>query len=100
MLLFIGILYTAFSSVGNALRANETAPIDEQFLIWTLGSILFAHAATFFSVSYYDQSAIFLYLLLASIGSLPPMNSADEAASDEIAPPISPQYELHSGHDR
>jgi multidrug transporter EmrE-like cation transporter len=69
MLLFISVLIAGFMSVGRALRLKENQP-DEQFLIWTLGAILFAHAATMISVSYFDQSIVFLYLVLAAIGSV------------------------------
>jgi hypothetical protein len=69
MLLFISVLIAGFMSVGRALRLKENQP-DEQFLIWTLAAILFAHAATMISVSYFDQSIVFLYLVLAAIGSV------------------------------
>jgi multidrug transporter EmrE-like cation transporter len=68
-MLFVCVLIAGFISVGRALRLKENHP-DEQFLIWTLGAILFAHAATMISVSYFDQSIIFLYLVLAAIGSV------------------------------
>ena len=70
MLLLIGILTVGFVCVGRALRLNEEAPAEERFVIWTLGSILFAHAATMLSVSYFDQSIVFFYLVLAAIGSV------------------------------
>jgi hypothetical protein len=70
MFLFMGILWMAFAAVGRALRRNKKMPLDDQFLIWTLGAILFGHATNFFSVSYFDQSIVFLYFLLACIGSL------------------------------
>jgi hypothetical protein len=68
MLLFMGILYVAFTAVGRALSPEVS--VEQQFLAWTLGSILFGHATTFISVSYYDQTIVFLYLLLAGIGSV------------------------------
>jgi hypothetical protein len=70
MALFVGVLFAAFSRVGRALRANENAPIEDQFLIWTLGCILLGHAVAIFSISYFDQTFIFLQLALAAIGSL------------------------------
>jgi hypothetical protein len=39
-------------------------------MIWTLGAILFGHAATWMSVSYFDQTVVFLYLILAAIGAV------------------------------
>jgi hypothetical protein len=71
MLLFVSMLVVAFRRIGKALRANQGAPPSSQFLIWALGSILFAHTTTFWSISYYDQTIVFLCLVLACIGSLP-----------------------------
>jgi hypothetical protein len=69
MLLFIAVLATAFSYVGQALRQAPSKAT--RFLLWALGASLFAHSATFISVSYFDQSFVFLYLTLAAIGSYP-----------------------------
>jgi len=68
MLSFIGILVAGFISVGKALRLHQNGPA--QFMIWTLGAILFAHCITFLSISYFDQTVVFLYLILATISSL------------------------------
>jgi hypothetical protein len=70
MLLFMGVLVAGFAAVGKALRRNRNAPIERQFLIWTLGAILFGHAITFLSISYFDQTIVFFHFLLAAIGSL------------------------------
>lgn len=69
MLLFIAILAKAFSFVGQKCREADTLTSDSRFMIWSLGASLFAHAATFLSVSYFDQSFVFLYLTLAAICS-------------------------------
>lgn len=70
MLLFIVILWKAFSIVGRTVRESFHLSPRSQFLMWTLGASLFAHAATCISVSYFDQSFLFLYLTLATIGCL------------------------------
>ncbi|WP_340122720.1 O-antigen ligase family protein [Methylobacter svalbardensis] len=70
MLLFIAILAKGFSFVGQTLQqAYNPQPPASQFMIWALGASLFSHAATFLSVSYFDQSFVFLYLTLAAICS-------------------------------
>ena len=51
-------LATGFDRIGKALKANKKAPADRQFLIWTLGSILFGHVTTFVSISYFDQTVV------------------------------------------
>ncbi len=70
MLLFIGVIWAAFARLSRALRWYENSPQGEQFGVWTLGAILFGHCVTFLSIAYFDQSVIFLYLLLAMIGGL------------------------------
>ena len=70
MLLFIVILAKGFSYVGRTLRQSGYLPDNNQFMVWALGASLFAHATTFISVSYFDQSFVFIYLALAAIGSV------------------------------
>lgn len=70
MVLFIAILAKGFSYVGQALRAMPESPSQSRFIIWALGASLFTHAVTFISVSYFDQSFVFIYLTLASISSV------------------------------
>lgn len=70
MLLFIAVLAKGFSFVGKTLRQSADLPFESRFIIWALGASLFAHAATFISVSYFDQSFVFIYLTLAAIGSV------------------------------
>ena len=69
MLLFIAIMAKGFSLVGRTLRMSELSP-ESRFICWALGATLFAHATTFMSVSYFDQSFVFLYLTLGAIGSV------------------------------
>lgn len=82
MLMFIAILARGFYSVGDSLKQMPDSPQRSRFMIWALGSSLFAHAATFISVSYFDQSFVFLYLTLAAIGSV---WSVCAAAHDQAA---------------
>jgi hypothetical protein len=70
MLIFIWLLVAAFLRIGKALRAGQNASLTSQFTIWVLGSILFGHATAFWSISYFDQTIVFLCLVLACIGSL------------------------------
>ena len=69
MLLFVAVLARGFSFVGKYVMGTNSEP-SFRFLAWALGASLFAHAATFISVSYFDQSVVFLYLALAAIGSV------------------------------
>jgi hypothetical protein len=69
MVLFIAILVTAFKYVGEIIRGNSELPTGDQFFVWALGASLFANAATCVSVSYFDQSFLFLYMTLGAIGA-------------------------------
>lgn len=88
MLLFMALLARGFSLVGKA-AAGSVAPTREfRFLAWALGASLFTHAATFVSVAYFDQSFLFLYLVLAAIGS---SRAASSAAADDIGVEAGPE---------
>lgn len=68
MLTFIAVLARGFGQVGRLVNQTDST-LDRPFVIWVLGASLFSHAATFVSISYFDQSVAFLYVTLAAIGS-------------------------------
>jgi hypothetical protein len=80
VMLFVWLLIAAFKRIGKALRSVRATARDKQFLIWTLGCILFSHVIAFCGISYFDQSSVFLCIVLACIGSL--------AITNRVAVPI------------
>lgn len=70
MLLIIAQLVVAFSFIGRMLQQRSHLSYQSRFMIWAFGAALFAHGITFVSVSYFDQTFVFLYLTLAVIGSM------------------------------
>jgi hypothetical protein len=70
MLIFIFILIKGFFFLGETLKQTVDLQPKFRFMIWSLGAALFAHAVTCISVSYFDQSFLFLYLTLAAISSI------------------------------
>jgi hypothetical protein len=76
MILFMWLIVAAFLRINQALRVRKGAPLADQFVIWTLGAILFGHATAFWSISYFDQTIVFLCLVLACIGSIPILQPA------------------------
>lgn len=70
MLAFVWILVAAFVAVGRSLRKRSSGPLDERLMVWALGSILFGHVMNFSSISLFDQSVVFFYLILAAIGAV------------------------------
>jgi hypothetical protein len=88
MLLFIAMLAGGFSLVGRGMRERPGTSSRQRFVTWGLGCSLFAHAATCISVSYFDQSFLFLYLTLAAIGSSYQLSAQSASVGrDEIAVP-------------
>jgi hypothetical protein len=69
LILFVLVLLKGFSRIGHAYR-SFTSSKHTLFALWTVGSSLFALTVTGLSVSYFDQSIIFLYLVLGIIGAL------------------------------
>jgi hypothetical protein len=68
MFLFMRVLWKGFVFVGATCNPPHGTPAPgHAFMMWAMGSSLFAHAVTFISVSYFDQSVLFLYLTLAAI---------------------------------
>ena len=70
MLLFIWGLWVSFQYVGHTLRVKPEMPTADQFTVWAIGSSLFAQAVTCVSVSYFDQSFLFLYTCLGMLATL------------------------------
>lgn len=70
MILFILIIYLCFRGLGRALHRNKTEPLKHLVLLWALGVTLFGHAASFISVSYFDQTLIWYYMLLGMLGAV------------------------------
>jgi len=70
MILLILMVWLGFRYIGQTMKLMLTSPKDEQFLVWCVGTGLFAHATTMVSVAYFDQSVMFLYMNLAVIASI------------------------------
>jgi hypothetical protein len=63
---FVAIVVYSFKYVGKARRAVAGRKSEEHFL-WALGCAIFANAAAFFGVIYFDQVQIAWYALLVMI---------------------------------
>lgn len=67
---FVLMLVAAFRQVGRAVDGSPRGGSQRAWLAWTLGAVLFAHVLNFMSISLFDQSIVFFYLVLAGIGAL------------------------------
>ena len=65
-ILFLGILIYGFKYLGRARRAAGKDRKRALF-VWGLGSALFANVVAFFGISYFDQTMVAWYGLLAMI---------------------------------
>jgi hypothetical protein len=66
--LFLATIVYAFKYLG---RTRKSAAQDRQktLYLWALGAALFANVVTFFGISYFDQTVVVWYGLLAAISS-------------------------------
>jgi hypothetical protein len=67
LLLFIAILVYGFKYLGNARRAATEK--HQALFFWSLAVALFVHVVSFFGISYWDQSIVGWYALLAFISA-------------------------------
>ena len=70
MLLFIAVFCKAFQLLGQAIHTLRQEGDPAEFVLWCVGSCLFAHCMTFLSVSYYDQSRVALWMLIGVVPGL------------------------------
>jgi hypothetical protein len=94
LLMFIAVLSKGFSLVGRTWRHADGPSAQFPYGTWALGASLFAQAATFMSVSYFDQSVVFLYLTLAAIGSqaMHSVHAQPASVHDAASVPIEAAY--------
>jgi hypothetical protein len=66
---FILVISRSFGMLGKARKLvdGDTA---EEWMLWCLGSALFANVVGFFGVNYFDQSRIWWFILLAMISAM------------------------------
>jgi hypothetical protein len=67
-ILFMSILVYGFKYLGTA-RKRATSQ-KERIFFWALGASLFANVVSFFGISYWDQTQVVWYALLASIAAV------------------------------
>lgn len=65
---FFGLIVLAFRRLGAARRAVSGDPRREWYF-WLLGSAMFAHVVAFFGISYFDQTRVLWFTLLAIISA-------------------------------
>jgi hypothetical protein len=64
-ILFLAVIVYGFKFVGAARKSASSRP--QALFLWALGCALFAHVVAFFGISYFDQTIVAWYALLACI---------------------------------
>lgn len=65
---FIMVIARSFAMLGDARKAVDGQK-DKEWMLWCLGSALFANVVGFFGVNYFDQSRMWWFMLLAMISA-------------------------------
>lgn len=68
IVVFIYLIYRSFKNIGICLQ--KYVLVQEKLVLWSLGSILFAHTATFISVAYFDQTILLYFFLIGTITAI------------------------------
>lgn len=90
MMLIIAAFAVSFNWVGKILTTLEEKRPDNAFMIWCFGSALFSHAVTSVSVSYFDQSVVFLWLNVAVISSM--YSALPDFEEEEAESQLEPEF--------
>jgi hypothetical protein len=67
--LFIAVIAYSFRAIGRAMNTKQNRPLYIRVCLWSMGTALFGHMASFISVAYFDQIVTFWYMLLAMISA-------------------------------
>lgn len=83
-LMLVGILVYGFKYVGRARRAAGKNRKTALFM-WALGSALFANMVAFLGISYFDQTIVAWYALLAMISAVTVVRSKKALSQVQLA---------------
>jgi hypothetical protein len=67
--LFVVVIVYAFQRLGRARKVWEKDP-RKAFFVWAIGAALFSHICSFFGTSYYDQTTVSWFALLAMVSAV------------------------------
>jgi len=75
VLAIILIFRYSFRIIKRTLHDFRNTGNEEEFTIWCIGALLFTHMITCLTISYFDQTFVLLYFLIALISNLHLMNT-------------------------
>jgi len=83
LILFLVVLYLAFSRIGKSRKLLEGKP--EEWFFWCLGAALFAHVIVFMGIDYFDQTRTLWFIFLAMISAATfPILAAQTSTAVEV----------------
>lgn len=101
LIFFIATIVFSFKFLGIARRSFQGNKNQELFF-WALGAAVFSHVVAFFGISYFDQTQVAWYMLLAIISASTyetlrsPVSQVDEPS--ELNTPMAPSFSPISSH--
>jgi hypothetical protein len=67
--LFVAVIAYSFKLIGHARKRIEARNPEGALRVWSLGCGLLANVAAFFGITYFDQTSVMWYSLLAMIAA-------------------------------
>lgn len=87
---FILILVRLCAAIGYAVQWEHLLGRGERYFVWTLGAMLVGHAATFFSVAYFEMQSMLHWFVSAAmvVAATQQIDKArvEEAANEDEEP--------------
>ena len=87
---FIAIITICFRWIGKARKLVE-GDRGKEWILWLWGAALFSNVVSFFGISYFDQTRLYWFALLAMIAAATvPILAAQKVPETELAPSLFP----------
>jgi hypothetical protein len=93
LIFYILVISRSFGRLGAARR--RTTLKKQEWMIWLLGTALFAHVVAFFGVNYFDQSRVAWFALISMICACtaPTMKRASLSGTTNITVTVKTPHE-------
>jgi len=85
---FIAIISRSFGRLGKARRLAKAR--KQEWLMWLFSASLFANVMAFFGVSYWDQTEVAWFALLAMISAITSAGLREEKQQMQVQPAVEP----------
>jgi hypothetical protein len=79
MIFFMLMIVYCFNAIKKASANPRFSETSHKFLLWTLATSLLGHTFSLLSVSYFDQSIIWFYMLISMIAAISGMPEKEPA---------------------